>query len=64
MHPGQPEVPESEKGMGLIACLGDVVIRRRPQEINVMDRSNGKTIVSIPVTEWSGFAGPIFQATL
>ncbi len=49
MHPGQPEVPDSEKGMDLIACLGDVVIRRRPQEINVMDRSNGKAIVSIPL---------------
>lgn len=44
---GSTEALESEKGMDLIACLGDVVFRRHPEQINIMDKSNGKTIISI-----------------
>ncbi len=44
---GTSEKLESEKGLELIACLGHVVFAKHPQQINVMDKSNGKWIASI-----------------
>ena len=38
---------DSEERSGLVTCLGNVVFSKHPQQINVMDRSNGKTIASI-----------------
>ncbi len=38
---------ESEKGRELIACLGEVTFTTHPQQINIMDKSNGKIIVTI-----------------
>ena len=38
---------ESEKGRDLIDCLGEVTFTTHPQQINIMDRSNGKIIVTI-----------------
>ena len=38
---------ESEKGRELIACLGDVTFTTHPQQVNIMDKSNGKIIVTI-----------------
>lgn len=46
---GSTEALESKKGIDLIACLGDVTFRRHPQQINIMDKSSGKTIKSIPL---------------
>jgi hypothetical protein len=46
---GSTEVLESKDGVDLIACLGDVTFRRHPQQINIMDKSSGKTIISIPL---------------
>jgi hypothetical protein len=37
----------SEKGLKLISCLGQVAFLRHPQQINIMDKSNGKIIASI-----------------
>jgi hypothetical protein len=37
----------SKKGLELISCLGKVVFMKHPQQINIMDKSNGKIIVSI-----------------
>ncbi len=44
---GSSEDLDSEKGRELIACLGEVVFMKHPQQINIMDKSNGKIIVSI-----------------
>ncbi|HEY4673152.1 MAG: hypothetical protein HYY67_06665 [Thaumarchaeota archaeon] len=44
---GTSEKLDAEKGLELIDVLGDVVFSMHPQQINVMDRSNGKTIASI-----------------
>ncbi len=44
---GSPEDLDSEKGLELIACLGNVVFMEHAQQINIMDKSNGKIIVSI-----------------
>jgi hypothetical protein len=44
---GSSEDLDSKKGQELIACLGKVVFMKHPQQINVMDKSNGKIIVSI-----------------
>ncbi len=44
---GSSEDLDSEKGLELIACLGKVVFMKHPQQINIMDKSNGKIIVSI-----------------
>ena len=38
---------DGKKGLELIDVLGDVVFSTHPQQINVMDKSNGKTIASI-----------------
>ena len=39
---------DSEKGIELIACLKQVTFFTHPQQINIMDRSSCKLIVSIP----------------
>jgi hypothetical protein len=44
---GSSEKLDSVKGLELIACLRQVVFFMHPQQINVMDKSNGKTIASI-----------------
>ena len=44
---GSSEALDSKKGLELIACLGKVVFMKHPQQINIMDKSNGKIIVSI-----------------
>lgn len=46
---GSTEVLESKEGADLIACLGDVTFRRHPQQINIMDKFSGETIISIPL---------------
>lgn len=38
---------DGKKGLELINCLGEVVFLRHPQQINIMDKSNGKIIASI-----------------
>lgn len=38
---------DTEKGKELIDVLAYVVFTKHPQQINVMDKSNGKTIASI-----------------
>jgi len=45
---GTSEALDSKKGLDLMACLGEIVFRSHVQQINIMDKSNGKTIVSIP----------------
>lgn len=44
---GSSEDLDSEKGLELITCLGRVTFMKHPQQINIMDKSNGKMIVSI-----------------
>jgi len=44
---GSSEDLDSTKGLELISCLGEVVFMKHPQQINIMDKSNGKIIVSI-----------------
>ena len=44
---GSSEKLESKAGLALIACLGSVVFRSQPQQLNIMDKTNGKTISSI-----------------
>jgi hypothetical protein len=44
---GSSEKLDSKEGLDLIACLGEVVFRMHTQQINVMDKSNGKTIASL-----------------
>ncbi len=44
---GSSEDLDSRKGLELIACLGKVTFMKHPQQINIMDKSNGKIIVSI-----------------
>ncbi len=44
---GSSEDLDSEKGPELVTCLGNVVFMKHPQQINIMDKSNGKIIVSI-----------------
>ena len=39
---------DSERGIELIACLKQVTFFTHPQQVNIMDKSNGKLIVSIP----------------
>jgi hypothetical protein len=45
---GSTQQLDGKEGLELIACLGEVVFRKHTQQINVMDKSNGKTIVSLP----------------
>jgi len=44
---GSSEDLTSEKGLALIACLGQVAFFAHPQQINIMDKSNGKIIASL-----------------
>jgi hypothetical protein len=44
---GSSEDLDSEKGLELLSCLGRVVFMKHPQQINIMDKSNGKIIVTI-----------------
>jgi hypothetical protein len=44
---GSSEDLDSEKGLELMACLGKVVFMKHPQQINIMDKSNGKIIATI-----------------
>jgi hypothetical protein len=44
---GSSEDLDSEKGLELIACLGEVVFMKHPQQINIMDKSNGEIIAII-----------------
>jgi hypothetical protein len=44
---GSSEKLDSEKGLELIDCLAQVVFRTHTQQINIMDKSNGKTIASL-----------------
>jgi hypothetical protein len=44
---GSSEDLDSEKGLELIACLGEVVFMKHPQQINIMDKSNGEIIATI-----------------
>ena len=44
---GSSEDLDSEKGVELTACLGKVVFMKHPQQINIMDKSNGKIIATI-----------------
>jgi hypothetical protein len=39
---------DSEKGIDLIARLKQVIFFTHPQQVNIMDKSNGKLIISIP----------------
>jgi len=45
---GTSEALDSKEGLDLMACLGEVVFRSHAQQINIVDKSKGKTIVSIP----------------
>jgi hypothetical protein len=44
---GSSEDLNSEKGLELMNCLGEVVFMKHPQQINIMDKSNGKIIATI-----------------
>lgn len=44
---GVSESLDNAKGFALIACLGQVTFFKHPQQINIMDKSNGKMIASI-----------------
>jgi len=44
---GSSEDLDSEKGLALIACLGQVAFFAHPQQINIMDKTNGKIIASL-----------------
>lgn len=44
---GSSEKLESKEGLKLIACLGHVCFRGHAQQINIMDKSSGRTIASI-----------------
>ena len=44
---GSSEDLGSEQGLKLIACLGEVVFMKHPQQINIMDKTNGEIIATI-----------------
>jgi len=44
---GSSEDLNSKKGLKLMACLGEVVFMKHPQQINIMDKSSGKIIATI-----------------
>jgi hypothetical protein len=44
---GSSEELDDASGLKLAACLGQVTFSVHPQQINVMDKSNGKIIASI-----------------
>ena len=47
VNSGSPEDLATKKGLVLVACLEKVVFFRHPQQINIMDKSNGRMIASI-----------------
>ncbi|HYC12212.1 MAG TPA: hypothetical protein VEC02_06095 [Nitrososphaerales archaeon] len=44
---GSSEDLDSEKGLQLMTCLGKVVFMKHPQQINIMDKTNGEIIATI-----------------
>jgi hypothetical protein len=44
---GSSEDLASEKGLKLISCLSQVAFLRHAQQINIMDKSNGRIIATI-----------------
>jgi len=44
---GSSEDLDSKNGLELTACLGKVVFMKHPQQINILDKSNGKIIATI-----------------
>jgi hypothetical protein len=44
---GSSEDLNSEKGLELMDCLSEVVLMKHPQQVNIMDKSNGKIIATI-----------------
>jgi len=44
---GSSEDLTSKKGLALITCLGQVAFFMHPQQINIMDKTNGKIIASL-----------------
>jgi hypothetical protein len=44
---GSSDDLDSKEGLELTSCLGKVVFMKHPQQINIIDKSNGKMIVSI-----------------
>jgi hypothetical protein len=44
---GSSEDLNSEKGLELMDCLSEVVFMKHPQQVNIMDKSNGKIIATI-----------------
>jgi hypothetical protein len=44
---GSTEMLTSVKGIALIACLGEVAFFTHPQQINILDKTNGKIITSL-----------------
>ncbi len=44
---GSSEDLDGEKGLELMACLGKVAFMKHPQQVDIMDKSNGKILVSI-----------------
>ncbi|MDA4113915.1 MAG: hypothetical protein OK474_07700 [Thaumarchaeota archaeon] len=43
---GSSEKLDSKKGVALLACLGNVMFTKHPQQINVMDKVSGRTIAT------------------
>ena len=43
---GSTEKLDNKKGIALIACLGNVMFTKHPQQITVMDKVTGKTIAT------------------
>jgi hypothetical protein len=43
---GSTEKLDNKKGVALIACLGNVMFTKHPQQITVMDKVTGKTIAT------------------
>lgn len=43
---GSSEDLDSNKGLELMVCLDKVVFMKHPQQINIMDKSNGRIIAS------------------
>ena len=44
---GSSEDLNSKKGLALIVCLSQVAFFKHPQQMNIMDKSNGKIIASL-----------------
>jgi hypothetical protein len=44
---GSTADPASKEGLSLNECLGQVTFSVHPQQINIMDKTNGRTIASI-----------------